>query len=173
PASGLDPRARVEMRELLKELRAMGKTILVSSHILSEVEEVCTHIGIIEKGSLVAAGSLAEIQRRVQRHRSVRIGLVDRLAAARSWLAAQTEVSAVEDADGGTLDVAPGDASEFPAGEADGQGGELRVAISGNDRRLADLLARLVGAGFAVVRFQEERDDLEDVFLRLTTGAVS
>ena len=56
PASGLDPRARVEIRELLRELQAMGKTIFVSSHILLEIEEICTHIGIIEAGQLVAAG---------------------------------------------------------------------------------------------------------------------
>ncbi|MFL7790503.1 MAG: ABC transporter ATP-binding protein, partial [Anaerolineae bacterium] len=72
PASGLDPRARVEIRELLRELQAMGKTIFVSSHILSEIEEVCTHIGIIEAGQLVATGTMEEMWQLIQAHRVLR-----------------------------------------------------------------------------------------------------
>ena len=73
PASGLDPRARLEMKALLKELQAMGKTILISSHILSELADFCSSIGIIERGVLLAAGSIAEIQRQLQTHRQVRV----------------------------------------------------------------------------------------------------
>ena len=77
PASGLDPRARVELRGLLDELREMGKTMLVSSHILSELEEMCTHIGIMEAGRLLAAGSPAEIRAQLGSGRSVRVTLAD------------------------------------------------------------------------------------------------
>ena len=73
PASGLDPRARVEMRELLRELGAMGKTVVVSSHILAELAELCDSVGIIEKGRLVASGSLDEISRRVRQGRTLRL----------------------------------------------------------------------------------------------------
>ena len=62
PASGLDPRARIEIRELLRELKRMGKTIMISSHILSELEEICDHVGIIEHGKLVFSGTLEEIR---------------------------------------------------------------------------------------------------------------
>src|SRR3954464_13753735 len=77
PASGLDPRARLEMKALLNELRGMGKTILVSSHILSELADFCTSIGIIERGKLLAAGSIQEIQRTLRSHRVVKVRVLD------------------------------------------------------------------------------------------------
>jgi ABC-2 type transport system ATP-binding protein len=162
PASGLDPRARVEIRELLQELQAMGKTILVSSHILSEIEEVCTHIGIIEQGSLVATGTLDEMRQRVQAQRVVRIGLMaqgrDELAQiiekARTWLEARSGVTQVKRA-------------------TDNGGGDLEVTFVGSDQGVAQLLGDLVGAGFPVLSFREETGDLEDVFMRLTQGIVS
>src|SRR3954462_2890776 len=77
PASGLDPRARLEMKALLSELKGMGKTILVSSHILSELADFCTSIGIIERGKLLAAGSIQEIQKQVRAHRVLKIRVTD------------------------------------------------------------------------------------------------
>src|SRR5918998_325984 len=77
PASGLDPRARLEMKALLSELKGMGKTILVSSHILSELADFCTSIGIIERGHLLAAGSIQEIQRQLRSHRVLRVRVLD------------------------------------------------------------------------------------------------
>lgn len=154
PASGLDPRARVEIRELLRELQGMGKTIFVSSHILSEIEEVCTHIGIIEAGSLVAAGTLAEIRRHVQVQRVVRVGLMARVAEAQAWLSNHPDVAQVDPVE----DNGPGD---------------LQVVFSGEDEALVRLLNELVGAGFPVLSFREEAGDLEDVFMRLTKGVVS
>ncbi|HEY73008.1 MAG: hypothetical protein B6I35_04965 [Anaerolineaceae bacterium 4572_32.2] len=154
PASGLDPRARVEIRELLRELQAMGKTIFVSSHILSEIGEVCTHIGIIEAGELVAAGTLEEMRRLIRAQRVVRVGLTERVGEARGWLANQPDVMQVEPV-------------------ADNGGGDLEVAFAGDDESLARLLTQLVGAGFSVVMFREETGDLEDVFMRLTKGIVS
>lgn len=153
PASGLDPRARVEMRELIRELRAMGKTIFVSSHILSEIEEVCTHVGIIEAGRLVVSGPLTEMRRLLQPYRLVRIGLADgRTERAQEWLAGQQGVQEV-------LTV--------------GGNGDLRVVFSGDDNALAGLLAAMTAAGFAVIRFHEEEENLEGMFLRLTKGVVS
>jgi ABC-2 type transport system ATP-binding protein len=154
PASGLDPRARVEIRELLRELHNMGKTILVSSHILSEIEEICTHIGIIEAGELIATGTLEEMRERIKTHRIVRIGLVDRIEEAQTWLAGRPAV----------LGVTP----KTENGRTD-----LEVEFSGDDTALADLLTTLAGQGFAVIRFAEETGDLEDIFLRLTKGIVS
>src|SRR5256886_4937733 len=82
PASGLDPRARVEMRELIRELRRMGKTIFVSSHILPELEELCTWVGFIDDGRMVAAGPMAEVRNQVRSGRRPRIALVDNEAEA-------------------------------------------------------------------------------------------
>jgi ABC-2 type transport system ATP-binding protein len=151
PASGLDPRARVEMRELLRELHGMGKTIFVSSHILSEIEGVCTHIGIIEAGQLVATGTLQEIREQVRTHRMLRIGVVGGLEEAQAWLAAHPAVLGVEPV-------------------ADNGRTELRVGFVGDDQALAGLLADMTRQGFSVLKFAEEAGDLEDVFMRLTRG---
>jgi ABC-2 type transport system ATP-binding protein len=153
PASGLDPRARVEIRELLRELRAMGKTIIVSSHILSEIQEVCTHIGIIESGEVVATGTLAEMRRLIQAQRVVHVGLIEQVERARTWLEARADV----------LQVEP---------EA-GEGVDLAVTLAGDDWAVAQLLREMVQADLPVVAFREEAGDLEDVFMRLTKGVVS
>jgi ABC-2 type transport system ATP-binding protein len=162
PASGLDPRARIEIRELLRELQAMGKTIFVSSHILSEIEEICTHVGIIEEGHLVAVGTLDEMRKRIQAQRVVSIGLLgqdedqrDRaIQDARDWLEGRPDVVQVEPA-------------------AENGAGDLRVTFSGGDEALVRLLRDMVGAGIPVAMFREETGDLEDVFMRLTKGVVS
>ena len=77
PASGLDPRARLEMKALLNELKQMGKTILISSHILSELADFCTSIGIIERGKMLAAGSIQEIQQQIRSHRVLKVRVLD------------------------------------------------------------------------------------------------
>ncbi len=154
PASGLDPRARVEMRELLRELQAMGKTIFVSSHILSEIEEVCTHIGIIEAGRLVAAGTLEQVRQHIQAHRVVKVGLIGQVEDARAWLGNQAHVLNVEPVTGN--------------GE-----GDLQFTFTGDDEALVRLLREFVAAGFPMVMFCQESGDLEDAFMRLTKGIVS
>ncbi len=154
PASGLDPRARIEIRELLRELQGMGKTILVSSHILSEIQEICTHVGIIEAGQLVATGTLAEMRKRIQDQRIVRIGLTGRIEEAQAWLSDRPDV----------MDVQP----VTKNGE-----GDLQLLFSGDDDGLSRFLIELVAAGFPVVMFREESGDLEDLFMRLTKGVVS
>jgi ABC-2 type transport system ATP-binding protein len=154
PASGLDPRARVEIRELLQELQAMGKTIFVSSHILSEIEEVCTHIGIIEAGELVALGTMEEVRQPIQSHRMVRVALAGQIEEAKEWLAAQNSVMSVEPV-------------------KNNGNGDLEIEFMGDDEGLARLLREMIGAGFPVLGFHEEESDLEDVFMRLTKGIVS
>ena len=75
PASGLDPRARIEMRDILKTLKGMGKTILISSHILPELAEMCDEIGVIDNGNLIAHGSVSEIQKQLQGEKSITVRL--------------------------------------------------------------------------------------------------
>src|SRR5262249_50439180 len=97
PASGLDPRARIEIRELLKELKKIKKTILVSSHILPELSDFCTSIGIIEKGKLVACGSLEEIESRISSTRQFRITTLDGIESVQAFLKARGIESVLED----------------------------------------------------------------------------
>jgi ABC-2 type transport system ATP-binding protein len=157
PASGLDPRARIEMRELLRELRGMGKTIFFSSHILSEVAEICTHIGVLEAGKLVAAGAIDDMRRRLIPHRVLKIDLLDRVEEAREAL----------------LGV-PGIAEVRAGGENTPLGRrQLQIDFSGDDVELSAILAALTARGIPVVGFSEDHADLEDVFMRITQGIVS
>lgn len=148
PASGLDPRARIEMREILKELKAMGKTILISSHILPELAEMVDEIGVIENGTLIAQGRVSEIQKSMSANRVLRIRLLEREEEAADWLAEQEGAALVQREDDG-----------------------LKVHFSGADEDQWELLRRLVAAEFKVVSFTEEPADLEDVFLEITKGA--
>jgi ABC-2 type transport system ATP-binding protein len=151
PASGLDPRARIEMRELLRELQKMGKTIFFSSHILSEVADICTSIGVIENGRLVASGNVAEMMARLRAHRLIEVRLTPGVEfdreAARAWLAGEPDVLSV-------------------AADTD----VVHLDFSGDDAAVSALLARLVGHGWPVLSFSEKKGDLEDVFLQVTRG---
>jgi ABC-2 type transport system ATP-binding protein len=150
PASGLDPRARVEMRELLRELGAMGKTILISSHILMELGELCDSIGIIEKGRLVTSGKLEDISRRLQSGRKMRIKVLSDLQIAQAFLEKQSGVSGMirEQA-------------------------YLEFDFTGDDENVAILLRTLIDTGIEVLSFEEIAGGLEDAFMRLTKGDVS
>jgi ABC-2 type transport system ATP-binding protein len=149
PASGLDPRARVELRELLRELRSMGKTILVSSHILPELEELCTSVAIIDRGQVLAHGRVADIERRL------RVGAVFRahvlaegeaLEAARAWFAAQGDVVTADILTDGTLEI----------------------GFHGDDEAAARLLASAIGSGLRIVSYSRAASDLEELFLQVT-----
>jgi len=150
PASGLDPRARVEMRELLRELRDMGKTILLSSHILSELAELCDTVGIIDHGQLVASGSIEEIQKRISQTRRLVLRLLDNKFIAQEILQSNQHVSSIS-----VLAEEP-----FTA----------EVRFSGGEADAANLLENLVGSGVRVALFGEANANLEDVFLHLTGG---
>jgi len=149
PASGLDPRARIEIRELLRELKRMGKTIMISSHILSELEEICDHVGIIEHGRLVFSGTLEEIRPRLGIHSKVRVRVADRQDKAVELLSALPQVHQVQ---------ALGD----------------DIAVSFNEGHDGDgIIARtLVKADLDVISIQPERLKLDDAFLQLTKGIV-
>lgn len=154
PASGLDPRARVELRELLRELRAMGKTIVISSHILPELEELCTAVAIIDHGKLLASGRVDEIQGRFRRGTVARasiLGDAEALGAAARWFGEQPEAGAVE--------ILPD--------------GRLELALRGDDDAAAALLARAVGAGIRVASFAPAASDLEELFLQITDAAAT
>jgi ABC-2 type transport system ATP-binding protein len=155
PASGLDPRARVEMREILRELRAMGKTVLVSSHILPELGEMCTGVAIIDHGRVLRSGTISEIERSLRATAMLRIELLGderALADAIAWLGTDpraTDVLRVEaDDDHATM--------------------RLEVSFDGPADAQADLLRRMVDAGHRVVGFSQATTDLEEIFLKVT-----
>lgn len=149
PASGLDPRARVELRELIRELRAMGKTVVISSHILPELEELCTRIAIIDHGRVLAHGEVAEIERRLRRGSVLRVtvaGDASAVAAAERALAVDPLVTS---------------ATTLPDGR-------IEIGVPGDDADLAALLARLVRDGHPIAGFAPAVSDLEELFLQVT-----
>lgn len=151
PASGLDPRARVELRELLRELRSLGKTILISSHILPELEELCSSIAIIDHGRVLAQGKVADIEARLRVGSVLRIRVVgdeEAVEAARVWFADQPSVVAAEL----------------------GLDGSLELGFTGDEAAAADLLAAAVGAGHRIATFARAASDLEELFLQVTAS---
>ena len=150
PASGLDPRARVEIREILKELRRLGKTILISSHILSDLDEICTTVGIIERGKLLTSGAVGAVSRAARGARVVRVVVEARAEEAEAELRKAPGVAAVAREDG-SLRVTLGEALGGPA----------------------DVAALLVAAGFRLTHLEEEAARLEEAFMKLTQGIVS
>ncbi len=149
PASGLDPRARAELRELLRELRSMGKTVVVSSHILPELEELCTGVAIIDRGRVLAAGTVEAIEARFRRGAVVRmtvIGDASAVAVAAAYLREQPEVTGIEILDDGRLEL----------------------GLHGDDEASSALLFRTMSAGHRVSAFTPVVSDLEELFLQVT-----
>lgn len=150
PASGLDPKARLELRNLLLALRDQGATILISSHILTELEGFCTSIGIMERGRMVRSGSIAEVTAAAASTRLVKLSWAgDALAAAQEKLKSDARVSEVNLAAG---------AGTFH--------------FSGAENDLAAVLASLVGAGVAVTSFGEVKQTVEELYMKLSTHEV-
>jgi ABC-2 type transport system ATP-binding protein len=150
PASGLDPRARVELRELLRELRAMGKTILISSHILPELEELCTSVAIVDHGHVLAQGRVADIERRLRFGSVLRVRVLlegEALEAARDRFAADPDVASAILLEDGTIEL----------------------GFRGDDEATARLLASAVAAGLPIVNFSRAASDLEELFLQVTS----
>ncbi len=147
PASGLDPRARIEIRELLKELRSMGKTVLISSHILHELSELCTCIGIVEAGKMVAEGSLTDIYEQLGVRRTVHVQVEDPAEEL------ARDIGAIEGVDGVDRQVD-------------------RFAISIDEQKLSatELHDRIHALGARIFMFQPEAMDMETVFMKLTEG---
>ena len=161
PASGLDPRARIEIRELLKELRRMGKTILISSHILHELAELCTSVGIVEKGKLVFSGSVREIMKRASRGPIVQIEVAERTAEAAELLRKVRGIVEVEVIEAGA------------GGDPEGGARIDAMLDSSGILDISELPNRLVVAGFRLRSMQMEQVNLETAFMRLTRGLVS
>ncbi len=164
PASGLDPRARVEMRELLRELGAMGKTVVLSSHILAELAELCDSIGIIERGKLVVSGRLDDIRRQMQGGRKLRIRLLSDVAQAEELLSSQPGV--------GNIEPVPTNGNGNN-GSGERLYNELEIDFTGDENAVADLLETLVANKVRIASFNEIHTGLEEVFLRLTKGEVA
>jgi ABC-2 type transport system ATP-binding protein len=149
PAAGLDPRARIQLREMIRTLANDGKTVLVSSHILTELAEMCDTVGIIEQGQLLAVGSVSEIQARSQIRAEVHVELLEGAETLANWLTARDDVRDVR---------------------LDG----LRVIFEhdGDRESEAALLKAIVTDNFSVVSFGSRMLSLEDVFMHVTEGLI-
>ena len=157
PASGLDPRARVEIRELLVELARMGKTIFFSSHILADVSEICTHIGIIEGGKMVAQGSMEAMRAQLMPHREIMVTVRDNETAEKI----KTLVSDI-------TGVVNSEILEPKGGRS-----RVRIDFTGDDDGVSAINQKITSAGIAVLGFSEETKDLEAMFMRVTKGIVT
>jgi ABC-2 type transport system ATP-binding protein len=149
PANGLDPRARIDLREMIHALAAAGKTILVSSHILTELAEMCDQVAIIERGQLLAVGSVEEIRRQKQPHREVKVRVLGGAGALAQWLDTRSDIDQVH---------------------IDGE--EVQLAHHGDREAEVNLLKEMVLAGYPIAEFASHSVSLEDVFLAVTQGAV-
>lgn len=149
PAAGLDPRARIELREMILRLAELGKAILISSHILTELAEVCDRVAIIEAGQLLAVGSVEEISRRVASVSLVEIRVLGEPGAAERWIAQREDLQLVQQ-----------------------EGGRFVLQHAGEEAQQVVLLRELIGAGLEVVEFRTRSKSLEDVFLEVTKGLV-
>jgi ABC-2 type transport system ATP-binding protein len=149
PAAGLDPRARIQLREMIGQLAADGKSILVSSHILTELAEMCDTVAIIEQGRLLAVGTVEEIHRARQAQRNVHLTVLSGAESLPGWLAER----------GITNDVKV-------------EGKSVEFLHDGDQQIEADMLRDLVLAGYRVVAFGSRAKSLEDVFMQVTEGLV-
>ncbi|MGA8366294.1 MAG: ABC transporter ATP-binding protein [Candidatus Acidiferrales bacterium] len=149
PASGLDPKARVELKDLLRQLNRRGKTIFITSHVLSDLQEICTSLGIMEKGKLLRVGKIAEVMRSAGAARRVRLRLAAPGFELRLWLEGRGFVPELS-ADSSSADFG------FP----------------GTDAELSELVKGLVGAGAPLCGVEEKADSLEAIFSKLSSGEV-
>jgi ABC-2 type transport system ATP-binding protein len=157
PAATIDPRARIEMRRLLRDLADLGKAVLVSSHILPELADVCDTVGFLTSGKLVACGPVRDIMRTVRQKRVMEISLIGDAARARQVIGqAPGEWAEVKDAGNGFGFTNQGD------------GATLRYEVQADEQQLATTLQKLLGSGLAVTHFAEVPADLEDAFMTLT-----
>ena len=160
PASGLDPRARIEIRELLKELQRLGKTILISSHILSELGEFCNKLGIIERGKMIVQGTVEDLMARARAHPIISVAIVGDAERAIGVLKSDGRVDRAELA------------IPMPGNMPTPGTTTLSVVLHDPDQHHGFLAERLVAAGIAIDSIHPEKLKLEDVFLRLTKGMV-
>ncbi len=158
PASGLDPRARVELRELLRTLRDMGKTVLLSSHILSELAEVCSEIGIIDSGRMVISGPVDDVRRQLHGGAHLHIRLLREVEAAEAWLQRLMSSPVADLPQLRGLQRDPNDERSL-----------LLELGSADEEEQTRLLTALVSQGLPISEFAVQAENLEELFLRLTT----
>lgn len=149
PAAGLDPRARIELRRIIRSLAAENKTILISSHILTELSEMCDRVGIIERGKLLATGTFDEIRSTLKQHRDIEIRVAGETDAALQVLQKIEEVEVLSSEDH-----------------------KVHFMIHGGDEHQIDVLRALADARVDLLEFSARDDSLEDVFLQITEGHV-
>lgn len=151
PASGLDPRARAELKKLITQLGEMGKIVIVSSHILPELADFSTVVGIIEKGQMLAFGKVNDVVRGLEVQKMISVHVLERANEASMFLHGKDHVS-----------------------ETSLVGNEqLRFGFTGTPQDQAELLRAMVSAGFQVMEYREETANLEDVFMKVTKGALN
>ncbi|WP_404442205.1 ABC transporter ATP-binding protein [Sutcliffiella horikoshii] len=150
PASGLDPRARIEMREILRELKSMGKTIMISSHILPELAEMCDEIGVINGGKLVATGRVEEIHRQLQANKVLKVLILKDIDKAIRFFEDIPSVSNIQ--------------------LSEQRSNLLSFSFEGTDEEQVDLLKKALDSGVMILSLSQEESNLEDIFLEITKG---
>ena len=149
PAANLDPRARIEFRTLIRELASDGKTVLLSSHILTELSEMCDAVAVIEKGRILATGSVKDIVAGMRPRRNLSVRLAGPLEPVQRFLLEQPGISGIHET-----------------------GGMIHFELTGGDEEQVSLVRNLLGAGFPVLEFSAHSADLEDLFIEITEGRV-
>jgi ABC-2 type transport system ATP-binding protein len=150
PTSGLDPRARIEVKALLKELKRMGKTILISSHILSELADCCSSIGIIERGQLLMSGPIESVYRQIRKNRQVVIRFCENQEVGVSILRSRPELRDIQISDQ-----------------------RVEAELEATDDQLSQILQQLIQSGASMYSFHDKEPTLEDVFMMVTKGLVT
>jgi len=149
PASGLDPRARIEMMAILQELQRLGKTIIISSHILSELETLCNRVAIIEKGGLIYSGPVQGVQSQFSKKQAYRVSVAEHIDRALELLREHTEIAEAE---------------------LEESGDRIRVELADTDTKASVLATIIVNGGLQLIALEPEEMNLEDVFLQVTSG---
>ena len=150
PAGNLDPRARIELRELLKTLRSMGKTIIISSHILPELQDLCNTVGIIERGELIYSGPWTDIVKKAKTGTILNVTVADQQVQAGALLAQDEKIETVNTSAHGFLEI----------------------TIKPGIEDYSFVPAKLISAGYRLTMLREEEVNLETAFMRLTKGMV-
>ena len=145
PASGMDPRARFEMKNILKNLKDMGKTILVSSHILSELGEICTNLGIIEKGKMICQGTVEDIMSKISGNHPINISVLEKANEAVKILKENVNI-----------------------GEISCNENRITAAFNGDEKEASKLLKKLIIEDIPIISFNRESSSLEEIFMKIT-----
>ena len=149
PASGLDPRARIEMMAILQELQRLGKTIIISSHILSELETLCNRVAIIEKGGLIYSGPVQGVQSQFSKKQAYRVAVAENTDRALELLRERTEVAEAE---------------------LEESGDRIRVELADSQENASVIATIIVNGRLQLTALEPEEMNLEDVFLQVTRG---